>query len=308
MVPRLVRTRGSEFSPVVARLGTIHRPLGPRAFDCAQLAVVRAGSAILFGKFGDHYLNIGDVALISPCTLFRVEPEPWVTITTLYVDNDYLVDQIFWQYATHFTDRLDTQTFLDAQDTDPIHVVRLGENRASLLTPWLDELTALSTNGLLPERFYRLQALLFSIFDIVVPTLDDGGIVPCGRTSVLPRLPRRRAFSPVQEEARLAARMLRDGLAEEWTLDRLAASVHLSRSRLGRVFREAFGKTPIAYLTMLRAERMAELLRTTDAPIATIASQLGWPDPDYAGRLFKQSVGYSPRQYRALSRRIPAAE
>lgn len=113
--------------------------------------------------------------------------------------------------------------------------------------------------------------------------------MPCGRTSVLPRLPRRRAFSPVQEEARLAARMLRDGLAEEWTLDRLAASVHLSRSRLGRVFREAFGKTPIAYLTMLRAERMAELLRTTDAPIATIASQLGWPDPDYAGRLFKQS-------------------
>ncbi len=194
----------------------MHRPLGPRAFDCAQMAVVRAGSAILFGKFGDHYLNIGDVALISPCTLFRVEPEPWVTITTLYVDNDYLVDQIFWQYAAHFTDRLDTQTFLDAQDTDPIHVVRLGENRASLLTPWLDELTALSTNGLLPERFYRLQALLFCIFDIVVPTLDDGGIVPRGRTSVLPRLPRRRAFSPVQEEARLAARMLRDGLAEEW--------------------------------------------------------------------------------------------
>lgn len=146
----------------------MHRPLGPRAFDCAQMAVVRAGSAILFGKFGDHYLNIGDVALISPCTLFRVEPEPWVTITTLYVDNDYLVDQIFWQYAAHFTDRLDTQTFLDAQDTDPIHVVRLGENRASLLTPWLDELTALSTNGLLPERFYRLQALLFCIFDIVV--------------------------------------------------------------------------------------------------------------------------------------------
>ena len=174
--------------------------------------------------------------------------------------------------------------------------------------PWLDELTALSTNGPLPERFYRLQALLFSVFDIVVPTLDEGGIVRRGRSSVLPRLPRHRVFSPVQEEARLAAQMLRDGLAEEWTLDRLAASVHLSRSRIGRVFREAFGKTPIAYLTMIRAERMAELLRTTDASIATIASQVGWPDPDYAGRLFKQSVGHSPRQYRTLSRRIPSAE
>lgn len=270
------------------------------------MTVVREGSAILFGDFGHRYLNFGDVVLISPFTLLGVEPEPSVTLTTLYVDNDYLVDQVFWQYATAFTDRLDTQTFLDSQTTDPARVIGLGETKAGLLTPWLDELTTLSANAPQPDRFYRLQALLFSIFDVVVPTLDATG-KERKRTSVLPRLPRHRTFAPIQCEVRIAAEMLREALAEEWTLDRLAESVHLSRSRLGRLFREAFGKTPIAYLTMLRAERMAELLRTTDAPIATIAMQVGWADPDYAARLFRQSVGHSPRQYRTLSRRIPTA-
>lgn len=294
------------FSPIVARTSTAHRIVAPHAFDCAQLTVVRDGSAILFGEFGHRYLNLGDVVLIPPHTLFGIEPEPWATMTTLYVDNDYLIDQIFWQYAASFTDRLDTQKFLDARTADPAHVIRLGEAKAGLLMPWLDELATLSTNGPLPERFYRLQALLFSVFDVVVPTLDTIG-EKHPRTSVLPRLPRHRTFTPIQDEARIAAELLHEGLAQEWTLDRLADGVHLSRSRVGRLFRESFGKTPIAYLTMLRAERMAELLRATDASIATIADQVGWTDPAYASRQFRQSVGYSPRQYRTLIRRIPAA-
>ncbi|GAB2448822.1 hypothetical protein GCM10027062_32710 [Nocardioides hungaricus] len=74
------------------------------------------------------------------------------------------------------------------------------------------------------------------------------------------------------------------------------------------MFTEAFGKTPIAYLTMLRAERMAHLLRTTNEPIAAVARAVGWADPDYAGRLFRRSIGFTPRQYRTLSRRVPAAD
>ena len=56
----------------------------------------------------------------------------------------------------------------------------------------------------------------------------------------------------------------------------LSNEVHLSKSQVGRMFVEAYGKTPIAYLTMLRAERMAGLLRTTDTPIAVIAREVGW--------------------------------
>lgn len=68
-------------------------------------------------------------------------------MTTLYVDNDYLIDQVFWQYATVLSDRLDTQRFLDARTPDPARVIRLGEEKVGLLMPWLDELAILSTNG-----------------------------------------------------------------------------------------------------------------------------------------------------------------
>lgn len=84
--------------------------------------------------------------------------------------------------------------------------------------------------------------------------------------------------------------------------DRLANEVHLSRSQVGRLFVEAFGKSPIAYLTMLRTERMAALLRTTDTPIAKIAQEVGWSDPDFAARQFRRSVGVTPRSYRSSPR------
>ena len=45
-------------------------------------------------------------------TLCGAEPEGWVTTTTLYLDRDYVIDQVFWQYAEQFTDRLDAKAFL----------------------------------------------------------------------------------------------------------------------------------------------------------------------------------------------------
>lgn len=38
--------------------------------------------------------------------------------------------------------------------------------------PWLDELAALSADGLPSERFYRAQALLFAVLDVIVPRLS----------------------------------------------------------------------------------------------------------------------------------------
>jgi len=55
-----------------------------------------------------------------------------------------VIDQVFWQYAEQFTDRLDARAFLDASYAKPAQVVQFGVARAGLLMPWLDELTALS--------------------------------------------------------------------------------------------------------------------------------------------------------------------
>lgn len=80
----------------------------------------------------------------------------------------------------------------------------------------------------------------------------------------------------------------------------LAAELHLSKSQVGRLFVDAYGKSPIAYLTMLRTERMARLIRTTDDPISMIARKVGWGDPDFAARQFRRSIGVTPRKYRSM--------
>lgn len=85
----------------------------------------------------------------------------------------------------------------------------------------------------------------------------------------------------------------------------LAGYVHLSTSHLSKVFVDAFGKSPLAYLTMLRAEELARLLRATDMTVAAAGRMVGWRDPDYAGRQFRRCVGLTPRQYRLRSRKAP---
>lgn len=298
-----------RFSPILAKTQTAHAVIEPIAFDCVMFIVVRAGSSLLFSEFGCLHVNVGDVIVLAANTLCGAEPEGWVTTTTLYLDRDYVIDQVFWQYAAQFNDRLDASTFLDVHYAEPAQVVRIGEDRAGLLMPWLDELVALSVDGLAPDRFYRAQSLLFAVLDVIVPFLNVTGerTTATQRSTVVPSQPRRRQFRPLRSEARHIARMLLGDVARPWKIADLADAVHLSASQVRRVFTDAYGKSPIAYLTMVRAERMAVLLRTTDRPVAAIAASVGWGDPDFAARQFRRSIGVSPSEYRRISRKTPLA-
>lgn len=77
----------------------------------------------------------------------------------------------------------------------------------------------------------------------------------------------------------------------------MADAVHLSPSQLGRVFVEAYGTTPMTYLTTLRAEHLARLLRDTDLPIEVAMGEVGWHSRGHATRLFRQAVGLTPIRY-----------
>lgn len=291
-------------APLVARTRTLHQPLGPIAHDCVKLVTIRSGSAILLSEFGQQPVRPGDVVLLGANTLCGCEPEGHMTITIIYADTDYVIDQVFWQHVGFLQDRLHAQDFAATIYTEPAQILHLGEDLAGNLMPWLDELAALSVEDRPVQNFYRMQALWFSVAHVIAPFIKTSSI----RTSRTQRAtswatsPRHRRFAPLRQEARRAAELLRAEPERRWSVTDLANEVHLSKSQVGRVFVEAFGKSPIAYLTMLRTERMAALLRTSDAPITVIAQEVGWSDPDFAARQFRRSVGVTPSSYRALSR------
>lgn len=79
--------------------------------------------------------------------------------------------------------------------------------------------------------------------------------------------------------------------------------MHLSPSQIGRVFVDAYGKTPMTYLATVRAEHLARLLRDTNLPIEPAMRQVGWHSRGHAARVFRQVVGVTPTRYRQLLRK-----
>ncbi|EYT55763.1 AraC family transcriptional regulator [Leucobacter sp. UCD-THU] len=290
------------YDALIARTRTIRRPIGPVAYDCVRVIVVRDGSAFLFSEFGQQPIKSGDVVLLGANVLCGSEPEGHITVTTVYLDTDYVLDQVRWQYAGFVCDRLDAQGFADAIYSEPAQILRLGEDRAGMLMPWLDELVALSVDGDFVRHYLRIQALWFQVAYVIAPhiTVSPVRISPSQRAHIRPTLPRDRRFAPLRVEARRAAALLRENPARRWTLDDLAAEVHLSPSRLSSVFVEAYGKTPLAYLTMLRAEHLAKYLRETDLTVAAAMLRVGWHSRSHATRLFRQYVGVTPGHYRQM--------
>ena len=290
------------YDALIARTRTIRRPIGPVAYDCVRVIVVRDGSAFLFSEFGQQPIKSGDVVLLGANVLCGSEPEGHITVTTVYLDTDYVLDQVRWQYAGFVCDRLDAQGFADAIYSEPAQILRLGEDRAGMLMPWLDELVALSVDGDFVRHYLRRQALWCQVAYVIAPhlTVSPVRISPSQRAHIRPTLPRDRRFAPLRVEARRAAALLRENPARRWTLDDLAAEVHLSPSRLSSVFVEAYGKTPLAYLTMLRAEHLAKYLRETDLTVAAAMLRVGWHSRSHATRLFRQYVGVTPGHYRQM--------
>ncbi|EJF43570.1 hypothetical protein HMPREF1318_2523 [Actinomyces massiliensis F0489] len=43
--------------------------MGPVAYDCMKVVVIRSGTAVLFSEFGQKPIRPGDVLLLAPNTL-----------------------------------------------------------------------------------------------------------------------------------------------------------------------------------------------------------------------------------------------
>ena len=85
---------------------------------------------------------------------------------------------------------------------------------------------------------------------------------------------------------------------EPWTVETLAASAGLSRSRFAARFTELAGEAPMAYVTRWRMNVAARLLREGLLSVAQVASQVGYDSVPSFCRVFKRSLGTPPARYR----------
>ncbi|WP_025155399.1 helix-turn-helix transcriptional regulator [Leifsonia aquatica] len=265
-----------------------------------KLVTVRDGSALVFSEFGEGLARGGDVILISANARCGAQPEGHFTVTVVDIDLDFVLDQFFWRHVDLVQDRSASQSVAEMIYTEPAQLMRLGEDRVGMLMPWLDELVTLSVDGQYRERFHRMQALWHAVIDQVSPFIrvSPTRTLPIQRSR--PTVSRGRRLVPLRAEACAARELLHSDIRHSWSISELASAAHLSSSQLVRVFSDAYGKTPLAYLTMLRVEEMARLLRESNASIAEAGSAVGWASRNRAAAAFRECTGLTPGRYRAM--------
>ncbi|MHC4873771.1 MAG: helix-turn-helix domain-containing protein [Planctomycetota bacterium] len=95
-----------------------------------------------------------------------------------------------------------------------------------------------------------------------------------------------------------AAAMLEENFSHHLTLDELADTAHLSIRQFSRIFKEAYGTSPGAYLLQLRIQHACALLSDKSKNITEIAYTCGFSDSNYFARQFKKLTGLTARKYR----------
>lgn len=85
---------------------------------------------------------------------------------------------------------------------------------------------------------------------------------------------------------------------ENWTLDKLASSVAMSRAAFAKRFKDRVGQPMFEYLTALRMQHAQALLRDTSLRLYEIANQVGYESDLAFAKAFKRLCGMTPTMYR----------
>lgn len=95
-----------------------------------------------------------------------------------------------------------------------------------------------------------------------------------------------------------ALRLLHEDPARRWTVAALATEVGMSRAAFAARFTGLVGEPPLTYLTGWRMTLAADLLRDTEATVATVARRVGYEDAFAFSVAFKRARSVSPSAWR----------
>jgi len=86
--------------------------------------------------------------------------------------------------------------------------------------------------------------------------------------------------------------------ARDFTIDELASQVAVSPSYLFRLFKKRMQVSPMQYRTMIRIDKAKLLLADQQLTVDEVASRVGFEDPKYFARVFRELTGTTPSAYR----------
>lgn len=130
-----------------------------------------------------------------------------------------------------------------------------------------------------PSATLHLQTLLFQIWEILYVNLFSDDRVP---TSSLKAM----------------VTFIHHAYAEKILLQDIANAGFVSKNTCITLFNRHLGISPTHYLNNYRLEKAAQLLVSTKFSVTAIALATGFSSPSYFVKLFRQTYGMNPTEYR----------
>jgi AraC-like DNA-binding protein len=274
--------RGLHREPTLFRVAA--RPAAETAPHAGPLSLKMVTRGESLYRFGRSALAVqpGQVLVVPPTARYSTgAAQAGADIVTFYFPSAWVADAVSALASTAGAlldgDQADAQVL----DDFPAH------HRAT--TPRLARLVSRLPRG------GRSAGL-----DLTMDALEETVRLGLAAVGAIARVPAARA-SVRSELFRRAARgrsMIEAHPARDDTLSDLAKAACLSPFHFHRVFRAAFGETPVEMRRRLRMARAQTLLATGRQPIGEIARSVGFDNDAAFSRAFRASVGVPPTAFR----------
>lgn len=113
----------------------------------------------------------------------------------------------------------------------------------------------------------------------------------------------KKRYKPSNDPIQQAKQLIQERFAaEEVDFQQVAETLAMSYDNFRRRFKAQVGQSPNQYFVSVKMDRAKELLLDTDLDVKDIAVQLGFADPYYFSRVFKERTGSSPIHFRQGNR------
>lgn len=241
--------------------------------DFYELMGVVAGSGDHLLARGAVPLTPGDVVLVRPTDEHAMSGRAAAGVEFINVSFPIAA----WQTYAELS-RLDPTGSWDLAPRPP--VFRAAEDGLAEVVAIFENAVARSGQNSRPLDLLRFWTDLFLLVAPVGEALETG--------------------KPAWLRAAQAAMRQEDNLRAG--LPRMLELANVSPGHLAREMRRHDRITPVRFVTDLRLQHAATLLRTTPYSVAAIAERTGFGSQSYFARCFAASYYLSPREFRELSR------
>ncbi len=91
---------------------------------------------------------------------------------------------------------------------------------------------------------------------------------------------------------------MKANIDKQLTVENIAGKFNYSASHYTSLFKKKTGLSPIEYFIQIKIHFACQLLTQSSIKIKEIAEKIGYDDPYYFSRLFRNATGKSPNEYR----------